>query len=101
MVIKMSACSSTAGVLATFSVPGIFRSSVWPVNRNSAVCGAKQPMPSTSKKFVTKPITAVESQRPAVRSCRWRRRSRASTATNHVASSAIETQMKAIIFSRP
>ena len=40
----------------TLSVPGISRSSTMRINRNSAVVGAKEPMPSVSKKFVTKPM---------------------------------------------
>ena len=39
----------------TLSVPGISRSSTMRISRNSAVVGAKEPMPSVSKKFVKRP----------------------------------------------
>ena len=55
---KMNACASVGSVWPTFSVPGIRSSRTRPLSLKIAVVGANEPMPSVSKKFVTKPIAS-------------------------------------------
>ena len=52
----MNACVIVGSVCPTFSVPGIRRSGTILKNLNMAVVGANDPMPSVSKKLVTKPM---------------------------------------------
>ncbi len=52
----MKACAIVGSVWPTFSVPGIRRSGTILKNLKIAVVGANEPMPSVSKKFVTKPV---------------------------------------------
>ena len=52
----MNACVIVGSVWPTFSVPGIRRSGTILKNLKIAVVGANEPMPSVSKKFVTKPV---------------------------------------------
>ena len=52
----MNACVIVGSVCPTFSVPGISRSGTILKNLKTAVVGANEPMPSVSKKFVTKPM---------------------------------------------
>jgi hypothetical protein len=49
--------SAIVGIVCpTLSVPGISRSGTILKNLNAAVVGANEPMPSVSKKLVTKPV---------------------------------------------
>ena len=52
----MNACVIVGSVWPTFSVPGISRSGTILKNLKIAVVGANDPMPSVSKKLVTKPV---------------------------------------------
>ena len=58
MAMKMSASAMVGGVWPTLSVPGISRSGTMRRSLKNDVVGANEPMPSVSKKFVTKP-TAI------------------------------------------
>ena len=52
----MNACRIAGSELPTFSVPGIRSTGTIRHIRKSAVVGANDPIPSVSKKFVTKPM---------------------------------------------
>jgi len=54
-VMKIKAWTTVGIVFPTFMVPGISRSSTSLKNLKSAVCCAKLPMPSVSRKLVVKP----------------------------------------------
>ena len=55
---KMKAWTIVGIAWPTFSVPGICSSGTSPFSLKIDVVGAKEPMPSVSKKFVTKPIAS-------------------------------------------
>ncbi len=52
----MNASAIVGIVCPTFNVPGISRSGTSLKNLNALVVGANEPMPSVSKKLVTKPV---------------------------------------------
>ena len=52
----MKACTSTGGVCPTCMVPGMCSSETTSRSLKSEVVGAKEPIPSVSKKLVTNPI---------------------------------------------
>ena len=52
---KMKAWMTTGGVCPSIIVPGISSSGTTCLSLNSEVVGANDPIPSVSKKFVTKP----------------------------------------------
>ena len=55
IAMKMKAWITTGGVCPIIIVPGISSSGTTFFSLNSEVVGAKEPMPSVSKKFVPKP----------------------------------------------
>ena len=62
---KISACAITGSAWPTSIVPGMSSSGTRRSNRNAAVVVANEPMPSVSKKLVTKPISrSTPSGRP-------------------------------------
>ncbi len=77
MRVKMNACAIVGSVWPTLSVPGMRSSGTIFQKRNSAVVGAYDPMPSVSKKFVTKPVATLAGVRRSP--SRARRRPRANT----------------------
>ena len=56
----MNASAIVGSVWPTLSVPGISRSGTILKNLKTAVVGANEPMPSVSKKLVTKPVPELE-----------------------------------------
>jgi len=77
----MNACVTAANAWPPLSVPGMTSSGTSFHSLKAAVVGANEPMPSVSKKFVTKPIVSWSgvggpSSRsvPSVRACVARRR---------------------------
>ena len=72
----MSACATVGSVWPTLSVPGITRSSTDPKNFQIEVVVAKEPIPSVSKKLVTKPIAVPPAPGPRRRAVARPRASR-------------------------
>ena len=58
IAMKMKAWAIVGSAWPTFSVPGIFSSGTRRLSLNIDVVGAKEPMPSVSKKLVRKPIAS-------------------------------------------
>jgi hypothetical protein len=58
---KTNACAIVGREWPTFSVPGICSSSTIRFSLKIEVVGANEPMPSVSKKFVTKPSAIAPS----------------------------------------
>ncbi len=58
MVMKISACAIEGIACPRFRVPGMASSGIKRRARIAAVVGAKEPMPSVSKKLVTKPSSS-------------------------------------------
>ena len=56
IAMKMKAWTIVGRAWPTLSVPGIFSSGTRPFSLKIDVVGAKEPMPSVSKKFVRKPM---------------------------------------------
>ena len=73
------------GVRRRSSVPGIGRSGTRPCNLKMVVVGAKEPIPSVSKKLVTKPIASwnAEGGRRSTASAGTWAAERAATAPRH------------------
>ena len=74
---KTNVCTTVGNAWPAFSVPGICSSGMRWRNLKIAVVVAKEPMPSVSKKLVTKPVT--ESRNPGAFTRRRARRAQWST----------------------
>ena len=71
----MNAWATVFVVLPAFMVPGISRSSTSRKNLKRAVCCAKLPMPSVSRKFVMKPMAVSPGPDLSENDLRFRKRS--------------------------
>ena len=74
---KNIACAITGSAWPTMRVPGINSSGTRRSSRKTAVVGANDPMPSVSKKFVTKPIARCGTPGPPLSSASGDRRTAA------------------------